>query len=334
MTDDSIGPSPSSQQEAETKERLSYLFSLILTTSKTTQNLTTNETEAVPDPELALNGNIGDVLKECEQHLSESIYHHQDEIKGKDQDIHQIEDRLAQCQKSLEEKSTMIEELQLSIQDYHGINEDLQSQLDKYRNSFAEVNKRWDGLESSINDYKECLVISEGKATMLEAQKKANDHIRNQLEEQLDRENEYCDQQHLMDLKNQLHRTKLETEQQRKTYMMELDKEREQSRICRTKICQVQTKLDEVETALKRAKIDEVEYALNLAKLNQAKDATRKSNTTSTPQLSATTLPPITSSESESASPVTNSIRPIIRYMYLDHGAGALLLIFALWLFM
>ncbi|CAO3595290.1 unnamed protein product [Absidia cylindrospora] len=257
----------------------------------------------------------------------------------------------------------MIEELQLSIQDYHGINEDLQSQLDKYRNSFAEVNKRWDGLESSINDYKECLVISEGKATMLEAQKKANDHIRNQLEEQLDRykaemqqrsqdsgliggadgvknddlnlrENEYCDQQHLMDLKNQLHRTKLETEQQRKTYMMELDKEREQSRICRTKICQVQTKLDEVETALKRAKIDEVEYALNLAKLNQAKDATRKSNTTSTPQLSATTLPPITSSESESASPVTNSIRPIIRYMYLDHGAGALLLIFALWLFM
>ncbi|ORZ17256.1 hypothetical protein BCR42DRAFT_29113 [Absidia repens] len=281
----------------------------------------------------------------------------------------------------------MFEELQLTLQDYQGINEDLQSQLDKYRNSFVEVNKRWNGLESSINDYKERLVISEGKVTMLEAQQKADDHIKKQLEQQLDdckaemeqrlqddgligmvqslrddpdddddddekksehleeldhlddeksninhSEKDDCNQQLLTDLKDQLHQMKLESEQQRHDYMTELEKEREQSSICRTKIYQVQAKLDEVESALKQAKIDEVEHALNLAKLNQAEDAAKKANSIVAPQLSATTLPPLTSSES-SAPCDTKLIHSITRSLYLDHNAWILLLAFAFWLF-
>ncbi|CAO3586934.1 unnamed protein product [Absidia cylindrospora] len=271
----------------------------------------------------------------------------------------------------------MFEELQLTLQDYQGINEDLQSQLDKYRNSFVEVNKRWNGLESSINDYKERLVVSEGKVTMLEAQQKADEHIKKQLEQQLDdckaemerlqddgligmvqslrddpddddddddKKSEHLEeldhsedgngmgkdnynQQLLTDLKDQLHQMKLQSEQQQHDYMAELEKEREQSNVCRTKIYQVQAKLDEVEAALKQAKIDEVEHALNLAKRNQAE----KTNNTVAPQLSATTLPPLTSSESASSD--TKWVHSITRSLYLDHNAWILLLAFAFWLF-
>jgi uncharacterized phage infection (PIP) family protein YhgE len=134
----------------------------------------------------AADSSIDDMVKECEEQLSITIYKYEDELKKKQADLQQLGDRLAQSQQNLEEKSVVIEELQVAIQDYQRINDELQSQLDKYRNSFAEVNKRWNGLESSINDYKERLIVSEGKVAILEAQRQADDHTKKLLEQQLD----------------------------------------------------------------------------------------------------------------------------------------------------
>lgn len=134
----------------------------------------------------AAESSIDDMVKECEEQLSVTIYKYEDELKKKQADLQQLGDRLAQSQQNLEEKSVVIEELQVAIQDYQRINDELQSQLDKYRNSFAEVNKRWNGLESSINDYKERLIVSEGKVAILEAQRQADDHTKKLLEQQLD----------------------------------------------------------------------------------------------------------------------------------------------------
>ncbi|KAI8093377.1 P-loop containing nucleoside triphosphate hydrolase protein [Halteromyces radiatus] len=173
------------EQEADTKERLSHLLGLILTSSKA-NDIAKNKHEATAGSDVWLHGSIEDVVHECEQHLSATIQKHQDEIRRKDQDIQQLKDRLAQNQQSLDEKSIVIEELQVAVQDYQRITEERQAQLDKYRNDTAELSKRWTELESFISDYKEQLVVSESKALMLEARRKADEHANDILRQELE----------------------------------------------------------------------------------------------------------------------------------------------------
>ncbi|KAI8343651.1 P-loop containing nucleoside triphosphate hydrolase protein [Chlamydoabsidia padenii] len=166
------------EQEAGIKERLSQLLGLILTYSNTFATETT-QLDGGSGGGRMMDSTIDDIIKECEDNLSATIQKYQADIMKKEQDLQQFTDRLTQSQQNLEENTILVEELQR-------FNEELQSQLEKYRNSFAEVNKRWNGLESSIKDYKERLIISEGKVTILEAQRQADDHTKAHLKQQVE----------------------------------------------------------------------------------------------------------------------------------------------------
>lgn len=135
---------------------------------------------------MVIDGSLGDFVSQCEEHLSATISKHQDEINQKEQDLKQLDDRLSQSQQNLEEKAVAIEELQLAVQDYQRMNEQLHYQLNKYSDSFAEVTKRWNGLEASIDKYKERLLASEQRVTTLEAQQQADGYSKNLIAQQLE----------------------------------------------------------------------------------------------------------------------------------------------------
>ncbi|SAL98373.1 hypothetical protein [Absidia glauca] len=139
------------KQEAETKEKLSHLLGLILTSSKMMPTAT-----------------------------------HQDEINQKEEDLKQLDDRLSQSQQNLEEKTVVIDELQRAVQDYQRMNDQLQTQLNKYSDSFAEVSKRWNALEASINRYKDRVFASERRVAILEAQQQADDYSKRLMGQQLE----------------------------------------------------------------------------------------------------------------------------------------------------
>ncbi|KAI8343401.1 P-loop containing nucleoside triphosphate hydrolase protein [Chlamydoabsidia padenii] len=325
------------EQEAETKQRLSRLLSLILTSSKTPDASVNKLDDVGLDP--------GDYVKECEEHLSATINKHLDEINEKEQHLQQLDDRLSLSQQNLYEKTAEIDELHAAIDHYKRIIDNLQSDVDTYRLKLAHVNKRSDDMESTMNKR---LVVAENRVKALEAQRQVQDQIKILMEQELDNckaeleqrkediqlgmvESLYdvveehddkmfgdidgsCgltnDQQLLADMEKRL----LESDQQVQHYQHELDKECQQVIVYKMTIHQMQARLDKVEAALEKATLGQ-------------ESGDRKI------QLSTETLPPTFATTVYATSNMTLTCF-LLRHLYFDQCAFVLLLTFGLYLFL
>ncbi|CAO3642872.1 unnamed protein product [Cunninghamella blakesleeana] len=442
------------EKEAETKQRLSHLLSLILTSKKASLNSEENKQIdlSADDENILLSGSVEDVVYQCEQQLTAAIGKHQHELEEKNRDLElletqmiktqqslsektnkietlenelvtsqrtneeknrELEDRLKEIQNDLTEKTNMIQSLENTLQDTQRqeeekshdieqlnehllniqnnlnektemilelenaltdtqrINEDQSTQLNKYSKDIAALNKRWTEIEKMVADYKEKYVASEAKVVLLEARHEADQHIKNQLNEQLEdfkfKFDKRLEEERLMAMVQSIQEEKdededeekerneqkkdnnnnedkkiieelnnniIHLEQQLKEAKNELEKEHDRNSIYSKKLDEVQVKLLAVENALKKS-IADAEKEKQQQKLQQQKlqqqQLQQQMDRDSLKDQIATNLSLNIIQNHQRKS--DNVLESIWRCLYLQNGAWVVLIAFAIYLF-
>ncbi|CAO3645279.1 unnamed protein product [Cunninghamella echinulata] len=347
------------EKEAETRERLSHLLGLILTSKKSSLNSKENKQTDISaddddDESVLLSGSMEDVVYQCEQQLTVAIGKHQLELEEKSRNLENLEDRLTKVQKNLTEKNNMIQDLETALLDTQRINEEQSTQLKKYSKDIVALTKRWTEIETMVADYKERLIASEAKVVLFEARHEADEQIKEKLTQQLEdykhllsknsedeklldmvqsiqeenEENEDKDgEEKEGDVKDedknmieQLNKNITILEQQLQDSKTELEKERDRNSIYSMKLNEVQMKLLNVENALKKSIAD-------AEKEKQINDLQLKTQVIIAP----TTTTPIQSLSRPGT--VDHIFELIWRYLYLQNGSWVVLIAFAILLF-